>query len=258
MNNVFALAAMIIAYPILFVLPLKINAKQKLLLLMISFMISIAGILSKNLFPIWQALLIMFALAALTSLLISKRMPEIEEYESENQEDYLNEAKLYTNQYLIDEPFIKGESMKSEMAENGEELSDDSNDDFSFLGELEFAISKEDNDENEFDIKDEDTLEELYEELDSNAFVAVAVETEAEEGLNFENLLELEVEVIDVESDSAIITVPESNSYLSEIEKLLQEEELDSLVEEKKQVSPVIEVKNEPSPLKDIKLEKLY
>jgi hypothetical protein len=76
MNFLFALVSVFIIFPILLLLPVGINAKQKFFLLMISLVISLAGILSKYVMPFWQTALLMLALSSLVSILLNKRMSE--------------------------------------------------------------------------------------------------------------------------------------------------------------------------------------
>lgn len=264
MNFFFALASIIILYPILLVLPLRLKAKQKFILIIISLLISLTGILSKELFSFWQTLLIMVALAGLASVLISKRMPEaivqvtIEKASHAKIANSSITNDLVKNQSIIEEEehFTRVKTQVVEVASDEDIMEDALSEELAFLAEVEPYVSNnfielmvEDNN----DIKDPAILESIYEELQSDLYVATTIESDDEDLLKFENL-----EKLDVSGKAIETNIPVSSHYLSEIEKLLQEEENDSFIEDKEKQTPVVETKNEPSEIKELKLEKLY
>lgn len=263
MNFFFALASIIILYPILLVLPLRLKAKQKFILIIISLLISLTGILSKELFSFWQTLLIMVALAGLASVLISKRMPEaivqvtIEKASHAKIANSSITNDLVKNQSIIEEEhFTRVKTQVVEVASDEDTMEDALSEELDFLAEVKPYVSNnfieimvEDNN----DIKDPAILESIYEELQSDLYVATTIESDDEDLLKFENL-----EKLDVSGKAIETNIPVSSHYLSEIEKLLQEEENDSFIEDKEKQTPVVETKNEPSEIKELKLEKLY
>jgi hypothetical protein len=260
MNIFFALASSIIVYPILFVLPLRLKVKQKFILIIISLLISFIGILSKNLFPFWQALLIMVALAGVVSVLIGKRMPEEVVPVTIEKVNYVNIANSSINYDLLqeqsileEEQFTRVETQAVEVGsdEYGKAMDDALIEELTFLEEVEPYVLGDFIEDNN-DINNQTTLETIYEELHSNLYVAATIESDDEDLLRFEDLEEPENLEKSTESN-----IPVSSHYLSEIEKLLQEEENDRFIGEKEKLAPIVEVKHEPSKLKEIKLEKL-
>jgi hypothetical protein len=265
MNFFFALASIIILYPILLVLPFKLNAKQKFILIIISLLISLTGILSKELFPLWQTLLIMVALAGLASLLISKRMPENIVQETI---DKANHAKIVNtfisndlvhNESIIEdkELYTRVETKVDRVVSDEDTMEDSILEELALLAEVEPYVS-----DNFIEIMDEDNiinvpanLEPIFEEIHSNLYAAATIESDDEDLLKF-----MELEELDVSGEAIEINTPVSSHYLSEIEKLLQEEENenDSFIDEKEKQSQVEENKSEPVKMKEIKFEKLY
>jgi hypothetical protein len=261
MNFFFALASIIILYPILLVLPFKLKAKQKFILIIISLLISITGILSRELVPFWETLLIMVALAGLASLLISNRMPEnIVQVTI----DKANHAKIVntfiSNDLVHNQSIIEDEEHSTRVKTKVVGVVSDKDtmlEEVALLADVEPYVS-----DNFIEIMDEDNninnpanLKPIYEEFHSNLYVAATIESGDEDLLKFEDLEEL-----DVSGEAIEINTPVYSHYLSEIEKLLQEEENenDSFIDEKEKQTQVDETKNNPVKMKEIKLEKLY
>jgi hypothetical protein len=250
MNIVFALVSIIFLYPILFVLPFRIKAKQKLFLLIISVLISIVGILSVKLFPFWQTLLIMVALAGLASILVSKRMPENAVIKSDEREEIFRETRLFNNEHYINDQSNIAEINDpfTVQVEPGEDMED-----LVSILDIESLVAGNRNETIEqIDSSVEETYESLYEELHSDLFAAATLES-IEEEMDIEKLDNLGENIHTID-----IIQPESTLYLSEIEKLLLEEEINSLTEKEGKVTPIVEIKDVLSQRKEIKLEKLY
>jgi hypothetical protein len=250
MNIVFALVSIIIVYPILFVLPIRISGKQKLFLIIISLFISIIGILSVHLIPFWQTLLLMVALGGLASILVSKRMPENKVKMSDERDEFLQEKGLFNIEHLNNE--------QSDLDEINERINlkvEPEKDDVDLVSilDMEPLVAGNMNESIEqMDNSSEETYESLYEELHSDLFAAATLESVDEE-LDIEHLDGIE------ENMNIIDTVqPETTKYLSEIEKLLLEEEINSLIEKEEKITPLVESKDVPTHSREIKLEKLY
>jgi membrane protein implicated in regulation of membrane protease activity len=262
MNIIFALVSVIIVLPIILLIPLRINVKQKLFLFIIALLISLVGITSQNLFPVWQSLLIMVALASLATILVSKRMPVSEVSKTE----HLNVTNLITNNHTTVKNSIIEETKDFVVNENKQDIDDNLEDLTSFI-EIEAVVSSDievvDISENECETSDDATLEAIFEKLQSEQLVAVTRESNDEELNLFEGIEELD----DDSSISLDFFQPESSNYLSEIEKLLlEQEDIDTLIKVEKDIIQIVEEikepiqveEREPNQFKEIKLEKLY
>jgi hypothetical protein len=250
MNIVFALVSVIILYPILFVLPFRIKAKQKLFLLIISLLISIVGILSVNLIPFWQTLVLMGALAGLASIFVSKRMPENTVKIPDERNEFFQKKRLFNKEHSTNEQSNLYElnelaNIKVEPVEDMEDLAS------TFDIEPFDTVNLDENIE-QIENSVEEIYDSLYEELHSDLFAAATLE-KIEEDDDIEKLENIEenIKIIDIDQ-------PESKQYLSEIEKLLLEEEFNSLIEKEEKVNPIVRIKDVPVQKKEIKLEELY
>jgi type I site-specific restriction-modification system R (restriction) subunit len=250
MNIVFAIVSVIILYPILSVLPFGIKAKQKLFLLIISLLISIVGILSVNLLPFWQTLLLMVAFSGLASILVSKRMPENSVKILGERNDFFQEKRLFNNEHSTNEQSNLDEinelaNVKVESVEDMEDLVSTFDIEPFVTENLYETIEQIEN-------SVEGTYESLYEELHTDLFVASTLES-LEEEKDIEKLdnIEENININDIEQ-------LESTQYLSEIEKLLLEAEFNSLIAKEEKVIPIVGIKNVPAQKKEIKLEELY
>jgi hypothetical protein len=265
MNILFALLSIIIIYPIIFVLPIGIKGKPKLFLLMISISISILGILSKNIIPLWQTILIMGALAGLSTILISKRMTEDIPVKSTDQKDFLP-TKVFNDSNLMEEKSNHDDStlvLVNEKKDFVEDLFQQEEEEFDFDFDVEHEPLVSVIPDNILDLNeilDEQSLEFLYEELNASSYEAAVAQEPEESIFEFEELEEL-VEMqefenpIEPDGSQDKVEQPVTSQYLSEIEKLLlDEEENESLIETSSTPNNVVKEK----PLKEIKLEKLY
>jgi hypothetical protein len=266
MNFFFALASICILYPILLVLPFNLNAKQKLILILISFLISITGILSIDVFPLWQTLLIMVVLAGLASILVGKRMPEDIAHVTIDHANYAKVVNttiakdLVQNQSTFEkeEHFTRVEETKvvGVVSDEDEETIEDAIlEELALLAEVQPYVS-----DNFLEIIGEEntinnpaSLESVYEELQPNIYAAATIESDDLDLLKFE-----EIEEQDDSEEAMKLNIPISLHYLSEIEKLLQEEENDSNIAQKVNELPLVETRKEPVKRNEIKLEKLY
>jgi hypothetical protein len=261
MSLLFALASILIVYPILFVLPFGLKAKQKFILLIISLVISLVGILSKDVFSYWKTILVMVALAGLSSILVSKRMTEDSDIASHYP------IVKHSIHDLDDEELVSNVEVSiHDRIEDNEELSDHSWIENTEELEQEFVIEQEilpflsDRLINQIEtneIQSDEEIETFLEEIHTERLVAAAIEEDNDE-LKMDEIENLEdfllEELTEISLPEEIEKVDSSNSsnhYLSEIEKLLEEEEAEDF-------RVTEEPKTNPPPLKEIKLEKLY
>jgi hypothetical protein len=269
-NIIFALASIILVYPILSALPLRLTAKQRLLIVGISLIISITGIVALDLFATWQALLLMVALAFLVTILISKRIPEeeIRTVETDIQEFRLGNPKdvIAEGHVIVKTIFNK----ENEIAENVNFEEEDGLEELASMIQIDTQVTNCKIDED--GIKDEDIEDYLNNELQSHLFVAYSVESDIEDVIAYENIIELDSvnqseEFEDLKELEGFNNCKELNedkaatemgmsSYLSEIEKLLLEEEIESLPD--KEDKPMQKVEEKEQATNEFKLDKLY
>jgi hypothetical protein len=251
MNFLFALVSVFIIFPILLLLPVGINAKQKFSLLMISLVISLAGILSKYVMPFWQTALLMLALSSLVSILLNKRMSETLQSEDAVYENFNKMERDNPSNVLKDVFLIKQEKVIASNADIEKLLTEDNVD--NFVSEMDIASYASENEntslvsENEVDsFVIENGNETFVSEIESNS---VDLENEFD-SFNSENLLEDVVLDKDVEPLELI----ESASEIEELSKLyFEESDIQSLV------AATIEEENEVDeiPIELIELEEI-
>ena len=70
---IFALVSLIILFPIIYFLPLKISSRGKIVVIAVSFCISLIGLFTKFLFQVWQSVLLLVALILLVTIIFKKR-----------------------------------------------------------------------------------------------------------------------------------------------------------------------------------------
>jgi hypothetical protein len=260
MNFLFALVSVFIIFPILLLLPVGINAKQKFFLLMISLVISLAGILSKYVMPFWQTALLMLALSSLVSILLNKRMSETIQskdavYENFNKMEGDNPSNVFKDVFPIKEKVIEPNAVLEKL------LTEDN-----FVSEMDIASYTSENEntslvsENAVDsFVIENGNETFVSEIESNS---VDLENELD-SFNSENLLEDVVLYKDVEPLELI----ESASEIEELSKLYFEEtDIQSLVaatiEEENEVDEIpielIELKEIDKPEKQTSQTTMY
>jgi hypothetical protein len=263
MDILLTLVATIIIYPIIFILPFGMKAKQKLLLLTISLLISTMGILSLNIIPFWQSLIMMVALAGLATIILRNRLKE----QKEHNHVIKVERKVvdYASNKSI-QPVTIIENIVGKTEESKENVQDivDSN-----VIVIPLITQAQELEEITFEpdlLEDEMQLETLFEEIHANKYVAASIELdddmeEIEFLKEFEPFEELDKfdetdDQIEIEDNTPI----EPTHYLSEIERLLQEDEMDSLIEleERNIEDKKVEGDSVTPQLKEFKLEKLY
>lgn len=181
---IFALVSLIFLVPILFTLHLGLKAKGKFIVIVVSFFVSIIGILAKNTFSLWQSGLMVVLLSFLAAYILDKRMGssiyahtrsdkkvEMVEYKavsrSESEESYhifpdslpnlmeVNQTKMemIEKEELKPEPYVEKIDYKHDDTLNKEKV-DTNNMDFSIdegiEEDLSFLLNR--------DIRDEDAV----------------------------------------------------------------------------------------------------
>jgi hypothetical protein len=269
MNIIFAMTSIILVYPILSVLPLGITAKQRFLIVCISLIIAISGILALELYATWQALLLMVALAFLVSILISKRMPgeeakTVEPHFQQSgfvilEEDVEDDSVIEKTPSIIENEKIKDMDFEEEGLEEIASI-------------LQFDEQMTSSKIEEDDLNSKDINDSLYDKLQSHLYVAASVESDIEDVIAHKNVIELDsdyqyVEFEDLKelegfndfkelNEDKVATEMGMSSYLSEIEKLLLEEEIESLPD--KEDKPMQKAEEKEQSTKEFKLDKLY
>jgi hypothetical protein len=247
---------MILIYFILLALPLNINGKQKLVLIIVSFLITLLVTFTKNVIPPWQTALIIIALAGLSSIILGKRMKEKFDQNiaalttsilSEDTSDLTMEAVEY-------ETITTSQQMNALVKSKLEGIFPDS--------QMESGLDKLEYMQNEIS---EDLVASLPELDDFTEDITVEYtdisnvklyEIEEMISMNEENLMFEAENTNSSEEISIALQADTKNNYLSDIEKLLLEEDNNSLVEQDKPATGNSQDNN--IQLKEIKLEKLY
>jgi hypothetical protein len=264
MNFLFALVSVFIIFPILLLLPVGINAKQKFFLLMISLVISLAGILSKYVMPFWQTALLMLALSSLVSILLNKRMSESIQsedvvYENLSEIEGDNPSNVFKDVILT-----KQEKVIATNADIEKLLTEDNVDNFASEMDIpSYALENENT-----SLVSEDEVDSSVIENGNETYVSEieinSVDLEFEIDLfNSENLLE------DVVLDKEVepLELIESASEIEELSKLYFEEtDIQSLVaatiEEENEVDEIpielIELKEIDKPEKQTSQTTMY
>jgi hypothetical protein len=269
-NIIFALASIILVYPIFSALPLRLTAKQRLLIVGISLIISITGIVALDLFATWQALLLMVALAFLVTILISKRIPEeeIRTVETDIQEFRLGNPKdvIAEGHVIVKTIFNK----ENEIAENVNFEEEDGLEELASILPFDTQLTNSNINDDEINYKEIEDY--LNNELQSHLNVAASVGSDIEDVIAHENVFEIEIvnqsenpeNFIELEgfndfkelNEDKVATEMGMSSYLSEIEKLLLEEEIESLPD--KEDKPMQKVEEKEQATNEFKLDKLY
>ncbi len=236
---IIALVSLIILVPIIYFLPLGLKVSGKMILIVISFCIASIGILAKNTFPLWQTGLLILLLVLLVAYILDKRLGKV---------IYL------TNQEQSNKEWNKNEFLPS--ANNDEASNDELNipngiqddihlDELDKIDEISVINSEEADSAQK---KEDEYLEEIIFDDEGLAPFSHSVDEKTEEPVNTDTIAEAEKIVeevpldkidddlssllereeieefkkIDQESEDLVISNEEEH-YMSEIEKLLEE-----------------------------------
>jgi hypothetical protein len=259
MNILFALLAVLIIYPILHFIPVKMTAKQKFTLLIVALVISLIGIFVNTVIPLWQSALLMAAFAGLASMFMGKRMIEPIERGEFIINDDLEEVverdsiHLFPHESDLDERDfrISMETNPSPVVQKEENLTENLADDTD-LFELASLLEKQNSKGDEIQLEKvsdnesspssvehlvtgfdrfEDELEEIT--ISTNVLEEIGyVESDASDNTiaELEDWSNLTVEKVTIDIEEQLKDDDNDTSdYLSEIEKLLFDEEADAL-----------------------------
>lgn len=241
----FALVSLLIVIPIIYFIPIDIPVKWKITVVGISFIIANTGLLTRMQFELWQSLLILFLLVALSSFLISKRIGEPSNLSIEKniQQNKLDRTTSLQKEAIIltkeEQPLGNYEKGLENQSVEEEQYSQP----FEAIGDLEKNESFEELEPlKEAEEKLLHTLEEDTFEIDED----ISFLLNRDENLNITQSIESDL------ADKNNETEQEA-SYMSEIEKLLEETDIEA--EENTGYTHIEEVK-EMGSLEEIVIQK--
>ncbi|MFJ7828993.1 hypothetical protein ACIQXU_02150 [Peribacillus sp. NPDC097284] len=241
---VFAGISLVLLIPIVYVLPLSLTFKGKLVIIGGAVAVSLAGLVVANNYPLWQALLLMTLLLFFALFLIGKK---IEPLMLSNQEEASDFYERYNDSAVLIETSRDRASLskiEESEAEQKEKMGYESS-------EHHVAVSKERVQETEeeqefaddeivvFEAEFLDTRTNDLEEVESISEIEVPVKSEISD---IEKLLEEDfMEPVTEETESIPeIEVP-VKSEINDIERLLEEDFMEPVTEETESI-PEIEV----------------
>ncbi|PAE21724.1 hypothetical protein CHH80_04690 [Bacillus sp. 7504-2] len=224
---VVSVISLIILVPIIYFLPLGLTNKGKGLLIIIAFIFANVGILAKGNFPIWQTALILLLLTVLTVYILDKRFHHLL---------FLKKNEKHSEPLLYNEEFITYEEENKESEQP-------------FLEQFEqhsLSFVQEEEQASEERLLEIEQIEDLGEETNE----ADMIEKDVEEIVEPPFLTEKNDEISRIEK----------STYMTEIEMLLESEELENFpndaetidIVDKNTFSPQSEVVNlEESDIKE-------
>ncbi|MDU1844166.1 MAG: hypothetical protein E6778_01340 [Niallia nealsonii] len=208
---ILALLSLVIVVPVMYLLPLGLSNRGKFIIIGLALCVSAIGILSRELFPIWQSILIMLLFLIIASYFLMKNWSnvlfelseEVAESVTENVQETIEvkDSKATTNSVIEEEDIITYVSNI-----NSEEI---------LINEENVTLDK--------------TVDSLDVELDLDVIEKLEL-TEQEEAI-YPSVEEQEI--LDKELDDEAV----EKSYLAEIEKMLDEDAspVIDLIEERKE-----------------------
>lgn len=208
---ILALLSLVIVVPVMYLLPLGLSNRGKFITIGLALCVSAIGILSRELFPIWQSILIMLLFLIIASYFLMKNWSnvlfelseEVAESVTENVQETIEvkDSKATTNSVIEEEDIITYVSNI-----NSEEI---------LINEENVTLDK--------------TVDSLDVELDLDVIEKLEL-TEQEEAI-YPSVEEQEI--LDKELDDEAV----EKSYLAEIEKMLDEDAspVIDLIEERKE-----------------------
>lgn len=242
---IFSLISLIILIPIIYFLPLNLTKQGKMTVIAVSFLIALAGLLTKVFMQLWQSVLLLVGLILLLSMLLTKKYSPVlftvsdgsskgmDSDKHEKDKETSNFSKLESlpeipeNGTNINSSFMN-EYLEPEILENGTNMSLD---DEGYRGdELEelHAVEPNEHKENEFIYPSEDAL------YSPSLEAASTIEEEEVPSVSYMELEEMEeIEPISLEKqpqaeNEEIPVISGASSYLSELEELMLESQAES------------------------------
>ncbi|MBP2240598.1 hypothetical protein J2Z40_001155 [Cytobacillus eiseniae] len=209
----FAIASLILVVPIIYFLPLGLTKKGKIIVVSVSFVLSLIGVSANSLFEWWKLALLVFVLVILSSYLLDRKMKDLflvsEHDNAINQLDFTSppvEISLEKERNEIEESnYQDNMANMSHFEEEIEEINVE-NEDAHYVESSEISI---------IDNQEEDLLAELF--LDTEIIKKMDEESEhvliEEETSNHSS-----IEIVD----------NTDNGYLSELEKMMLDDPKES------------------------------
>lgn len=215
---ILALFSLILVIPILFLLPMGLSNRGKMIILGFGFIISLLGIMSRSLFPIWQSALIMLLFIIVTTYLMMKKGTNLLFSKQEEEDMEAPFTSLYEDSVMVEQKTVSVSKLEE--------------------GEIEITeLEPQVNSLTESERKEELELESFDLDVDLELLEQTSPIQEDElllkekEEIEDSHYLEPEKEIEDVDI-----------SYMAEIEKLLEQESFSGEVEKnelKEQTPPL-------------------
>ncbi|MGE7779530.1 hypothetical protein ACQKL0_06180 [Peribacillus sp. NPDC097264] len=241
---VFAGISLVLLIPIVYVLPLSLTFKGKLVIIGGAVAVSLAGLVVANNYPLWQALLLLTLLLFLALFLIGKK---IEPLMLSNQEEASDFYERYNDSAVLIETSRDRASLskiEESEAEQKEKMGFESSEHHVAVSEERVQETEEEQEfaDDEivvFEAEFLDTRTDDLEEVESISEIEVPVKSEISD---IEKLLEEDfMEPVTEETESIPeIEVP-VKSEINDIERLLEEDLMEPVTEETESI-PEIEV----------------
>ncbi|MGM9957108.1 MAG: hypothetical protein ACI35J_14735 [Peribacillus sp.] len=241
---VFAGISLVLLIPIVYVLPLSLTFKGKLVIIGGAVAVSLAGLVVANNYPLWQALLLLTLLLFLALFLIGKK---IEPLMLSNQEEASDFYERYNDSAVLIETSRNRASLskiEESEAEKKEKMGFESSEHHVAVSEERVQETEEEQEfaDDEivvFEAEFLDTRTDDLEEVESISEIEVPVKSEISD---IEKLLEEDfMEPVTEETESIPeIEVP-VKSEINDIERLLEEDFMEPVTEETESI-PEIEV----------------
>ncbi|MGE7119996.1 hypothetical protein ACQKIC_07275 [Peribacillus sp. NPDC046944] len=241
---VFAGISLVLLIPIVYVLPLSLTFKGKLVIIGGAVAVSLAGLVVANNYPLWQALLLLTLLLFLALFLIGKK---IEPLMLSNQEEASDFYERYNDSAVLIETSRDRASLskiEESEAEQKEKMGFESSEHHVAVSEERVQETEEEQEfaDDEivvFEAEFLDTRTDDLEEVESISEIEVPVKSEIND---IERLLEEDLMVPVTEETESIpeIEVP-AKREISDIEKLLEEDLMEPVTEETQSI-PEIEM----------------
>lgn len=211
---IFSLVSLVIITPVVLLFPLGFSIKWKLGLIGVAFLLANVGLMARIQLPLYQTLLIIFLLSSLMSILLAKRIPKI----SPKQIDLGLSTKTYLP--LENEPLhIENNSKENPVKELAAVLD---------MTAAAAEIYQDDPNgfiENERILQEVEEVKEIEHVDEENQLEPIDNSLDSDEDISF-----LENRVKDFSADDSNDNTIENNdrgsenTYMSEIEKLMEEE----------------------------------
>lgn len=211
-----SVVSLIILVPIIYFLPLGLSKKGKGLVILIAFLFANLGMLAKSIFHIWQTALILLLLTILTVYILDKRL---------NKQMFLNSALEKEDEFLLEDLEAKSSVDNRISTESQPELGTMPASGIVHVIEEPTIVPSEESIEIEELPFELNLVKEDLETDELEVSIPTDLDMELEDETSFlnnrEELLE-ETSLPPVKQDDIVV-----NGYMSDIEKLLESEDLE-------------------------------